>query len=114
MATKLSTEKRDRDQDFDQVNVDRLQQSLIVFCCQVNSRITELVADLATRERTRESSQREQVKYLIPFNQPDDINTILQEAKAREQSQLGNAEKQKIIMQISAVQTDLVRMMDER
>ena len=37
-----------------------------------------------------------------------------QEAKAREQSQLGNAEKQKIIMQISAVQTELVRMMDER
>ena len=40
--------------------------------------------------------------------------SIFQEAKAREQSQLGNAEKQKIIMQISAVQTDLVRMMDER
>ena len=38
----------------------------------------------------------------------------LQEAKAREQSQLGNAEKQKIIMQISAVQTELVRMIDER
>ena len=54
------------------------------------------------------------MNYLIPFNKPDYINTILQEAKAREQSQLGNAEKQKIIMQISAVQTDLVRMMDER
>ena len=66
---------------------------------------------MATRERTRESSQREQV-LLNETNLCN--NTIFQEAKAREQSQLGNAEKQKIIMQISAVQTELVRMMDER
>ena len=48
----------------------------------------------------------------IPFK--TNLIISLQEAKAREVSQLGNAEKQKIIMQISAVQTDLVRMMDER
>ena len=64
VATKLSTEKRDRDQDFDQVDTYNVPASAKLdfgFCCQVNSRITELVADLATRERTRESSQREQV-----------------------------------------------------
>ena len=66
---------------------------------------------MATRDRTRESSQREQV---LPNETNLCHDTILQEAKAREQSQLGNAEKQKIIMQISAVQTELVRMMDER
>ena len=39
---------------------------------------------------------------------------IEQEARAREQASLGNAEKQKIIMQISAVQTDIRRTLDER
>ena len=42
------------------------------------------------------------------------LSVFFQEAKSREQSQLGNAEKQKIIMQISAVQTELVRMIDKR
>ena len=72
---------------------------------------------MATRERTRESSQREQVmiEYNIEnFAMYQHTQRPFQEAKAREQSQLGNAEKQKIIMQISAVQTELVRMMDER
>ena len=67
---------------------------------------------MATRERTRESSQREQVEPNAKANICHQNN--LQEAKAREQSQLGSAEKQKIIMQISAVQTELVRMIDER
>jgi hypothetical protein len=39
---------------------------------------------------------------------------VLQEARAREQTSIGNAEKQKIIMQISAVQTDIKRSLDER
>merc|ERR1719410_1408214 len=80
VSSKLSAEKRDRDQDFD----------------QVNSRITELVGDLAERDRMRESNQRDQ------------------EAKAREQVTVGSAEKQKIIMQISAVQTDIKRNIEER
>ena len=37
-----------------------------------------------------------------------------QEAKAREQVTVGSSEKQKIIMQISAVQTDIKRNMEER
>ena len=39
---------------------------------------------------------------------------ICQEAKAREQVTVGSAEKQKIIMQISAVQTDIKRNLEER
>eukprot|EP00090_Calanus_glacialis_P000735 TRINITY_DN10508_c0_g1_i1.p1 TRINITY_DN10508_c0_g1~~TRINITY_DN10508_c0_g1_i1.p1 ORF type:complete len:731 (-),score=252.70 TRINITY_DN10508_c0_g1_i1:1342-3315(-) len=80
ISSKLSAEKRDRDSDFD----------------QVNSRITEVVADLSERDRRRESEQREQ------------------EAKNREQTTVGSAEKQKIIMQISAVQTDIKRNLEER
>ena len=34
--------------------------------------------------------------------------------RAREQAGVGNAEKQKIIMQISAVQTDIKRNIEER
>jgi len=80
LGAKLAGEKRDRDQDFD----------------QVNSRITEVVADLAERERTREGESREA------------------EARSREQAGVGNAEKQKIIMQISAVQSDIKRTLEER
>jgi len=80
LGAKLAAEKRDRDQDFD----------------QVNSRITEVVADLAERERTREGESREA------------------EARSREQAGVGNAEKQKIIMQISAVQSDIKRTLEER
>ena len=40
--------------------------------------------------------------------------TFTQDAKAREQATVGNAEKQKIIMQISAVQTDIKRTLEER
>ncbi|XP_023347472.1 CAP-Gly domain-containing linker protein 1 [Eurytemora carolleeae] len=63
---------------------------------EVNSRITGLVSDLSDRDRKREAETREQ------------------ETRAREQAGLGSAEKQKIIMQISAVQTDLKRTLDER
>ena len=114
----------------------------------MNSRITELVGDLAERDRRRENEQREQARKRM-FDTAVSVPTIyeleselrrlernfasiktdfylrialfkrylkvnFQEAKAREQVTVGSSEKQKIIMQISAVQTDIKRNMEER
>ena len=89
----------------------------------MNSRITEVVADLAERERRREGESREAearscsmilmlmvvvmfkvmvVVIVIPFlncffNRPDFEMFF---CRSREQAGVGNAEKQKIIMQV--------------
>ena len=98
-----------------------LQIWLTIFLkIKVNSRITELVGDLAERDRVRETNQRDQVCVEIKIKNYAIIQQICKmfsyckEAKAREQATVGSAEKQKIIMQISAVQTDIKRNLDER
>ena len=65
---------------------------VIIFC----NRITELSAEVAETRRKRDADLRELA------------NTT------RELANMSDAEKQRIIVQISAVQTELKRTMDER
>ena len=59
-------------------------------------RISELTAEVAETRRKRDADLRELA------------------ATTRELANMSDAEKQRIIVQISAVQTDLKRTMDER
>ena len=54
------------------------------FLIQVNSRITELVGDLAERDRNRENNQREQVEKTLEIL----INMLLRRPKLGNKQQL--------------------------
>ena len=61
--------------------------TFFLFLIQVNSRITELVGDLAERDRNRENNQREQVEKTLEIL----INMLLRRPK------LGNKQQWEVL-----------------